>query len=246
MKQTTTLIITLLVTFSLAQAQQKPISKLVFEEGQTYYVNDDVNTILVDTLVMQDNSTVYFKPEEDSKLIAKVAYIGKNCVISAMGITGQDGGNLDLKLHFETLGSLVIDTRGADGIPGIDGNDKTFSQDNSQVIRNEAGQIVSISPGNITTLDMPGTLGSRGSNGGNGGDVILTYSTNGFAPNFNRKDAPSSIIILQAEGKKGTNGKNGKHATMPNKKAKHPVEQTKSKPGTLKLFKVENGKKAGS
>ncbi|MCX2740078.1 hypothetical protein [Pontibacter anaerobius] len=64
----------------------------------------------------------------------------------------------------------------------------------------------------MNTEVIEGTAGEWGTapgSGGNGGDVTLRYSTSGFTPNFNRKDAPHSITVLYQAGLAGKRGRDG-------------------------------------
>lgn len=73
--------------FSYAFAQHTTIPKLVIAKGKTYTVGPG-NTLLADTLIMHDKSTIVFAPETQGVLQARVAIIGDKCTISSRGNDG--------------------------------------------------------------------------------------------------------------------------------------------------------------
>lgn len=227
----------LALSFSTATAQQGPISKLVITKGETYTVGPD-NTLLVDTLIMHDKATIKFATGQLGKLGARIAYIGDNCLITSKGADGEngkalkpgvaslpgrtgkaaetgkpstdgeDGGSLELDMHFMELGRLTIDTRGGKGGNGANGANgrRPISESNNQIGHgsNTARHLVA---GDPATNGKPGTPGGFG---GNGGNVKLTYSTHSFTPSFNQPQNHRSITILYKGGFNGASGKAGK------------------------------------
>lgn len=124
------LIVAGLLFFSYGlSAQDKKLPKLIVKKGQTYAVGPE-NTLFVDTLILEDKTTIQFAPERQGVLETKVVFIGKDCLITSRGANGKDGkkdnpgtdgengGDLSLVLHLKELKNLTIDTRGGTGEPG--------------------------------------------------------------------------------------------------------------------------------
>jgi hypothetical protein len=208
-----------------AFAQQANIPKLVIAKGTTYVVGLD-NTLKVDTLIMQDKSTIRFAPSMQGVLEAKVAMIGNNCSISSKGADGQkgldvspggdgeDGGNLTVVLNLSSLGRLTIDTRGGTGGAGANGkNGKpgTRERTETKIVMGADGQPQTIS---VLVAGEPGSNGSDATSGGNsgrGGNLLLMYSTPGFIPVFNHTSRnTNSIAIITTAGNRGSAGVPGK------------------------------------
>lgn len=211
-------------------AQIKPISKLEIAKGTTYVV-DQSNVLVVDTLIMHDKAIIQFANGQQGKLGARIAYIGENCLITAKGADGtngkaekpgtqgrvgqpsvktkgaratdgEDGGSLELDMHFMKIGKLTIDTRGGKGGNGANGANgiRPMGQSNSEV--SSATNLT----GHPATNGKPGMPGGFG---GNGGNVTFKYSTHDFIPNFNQSQNSNNIIILHKGGENGLAGKSG-------------------------------------
>ncbi|MFD2245880.1 hypothetical protein [Pontibacter ruber] len=244
-------------TFSTQTAsaqQQAYLPKLEVQEKKTYVVGPE-NILRVDTLVMHDKATIKFSPGRDGILEAKVAIIGSNCVIisrGANGINGKDlnpggdgehGGNLDLAIHFDSLGKLTIDTRGGNGGAGANGrNGKPGTQDKTETrtVTDSSGKKQTI------TVTVPGQAGTNGTdatdggNSGNGGNVRLMYSANNFIPIFNQdKRKTNSIIILNTAGRRGATGKPGKGGYRSVNGVVLYSETTKSQNGQVELINAK-------
>lgn len=217
-----------------SEMQAQSFSKLEVAAGDVFYVEAG-NQLTVDTLVLHDNATVQFASTSLGKLHAKVAYVGNACVITAKGQDGKngrngesggvygesgqsgergrDGGNLELKFNFVSLGNLTIDTRGGDGGNGGNGgHGARGTRDKTETRTSTDGKGNSHS----FTLNIPGRPGGQGGDGGtsgvggNGGDITLIYSTSDFIPVFNHGAKKNGIDIALQAGKNGFNGKPGR------------------------------------
>ncbi|MBX0335164.1 hypothetical protein K3G39_18165 [Pontibacter sp. HSC-14F20] len=129
------------------------------------------------------------------------------------GTRGQDGGNLKLSLHFEKLGSLIIDSRGGrggNGTNGKNGKKGTPDRHEERKVRGANGQYVTevfVIPGNKGTDGSDATAGIAG---GNGGNIDFTYSTSNFIPVFNQTRTRHGISLLHSAGETGRDGLPGK------------------------------------
>ncbi len=222
----TTLLLLLCNSYTFGQVQ--PISRLELKTGEVYQVGPD-NTLIVDTLILHDKATIRFSAGREGMLGARIAYVGKGCTITAKGADGENGnrnvaggngesgGSLQIDLHFMTLGSLTIDTRGGDGGNGHVGKNgsKPYASTTSTVVTDASGKTQTVYKTDQVSTGTNGELGTPGGSGGNGGDLLLTYSTENFIPNFIRKlksgekQKKRVIEVLHAAGKNGKMGKDG-------------------------------------
>ncbi|PVY43101.1 hypothetical protein [Pontibacter virosus] len=216
----------LAISSPIAQAQQSHLSKLVIAKGKTYTVSPG-NTLLVDTLIMQDKATMKFDPSLYGVLEAKIAYIGQKCVITSKGSdgkkgnreqagsSGENGGDLTVSIHFAQLGNLIIDTSGGDGGKGADGKHGAAGIQDRYETRTATDPVTKKTT--TTTVLVPGRAGTAGSDatmggsGGHGGNITLQYSTEGFIPIFNNEAVKKNgIRILTTGGRQGQSGQPGK------------------------------------
>ncbi len=205
-------ILIVLLTFiasSLASSQHfehQRVSVLTINENDSLaFVGD---TLVVDSLIMHDNSLLYFVSDAYVKI--SNSFIGQNTKISAEGIDGingqngtslwnhgtdgtnaTDGHDLQLIINFNKVGSLVISTSGGKGGNGGSG----------------------FSPPRIKVNGQTGFDGGNGGSAGQGGDsgnlsVFYTYSKE--HPVFNRNGDKNSIYLLTNAGSCGKPGKAGK------------------------------------
>ncbi|TPE43546.1 hypothetical protein [Pontibacter mangrovi] len=128
------LLLFIAAAFISASAFAQRMPKLEIGYGEVYTVAAE-NTLYVDTLVLRDKASIKFAPAKQGVLEAKVAYVGKDCTVTAKGAdgaagsrksageSGEDGGSLSVVMHFAQLGSLTLDTRGGKGGRGADGKD---------------------------------------------------------------------------------------------------------------------------
>jgi hypothetical protein len=208
--------------------QVSPISRLELKRGEVYQVGPE-NILIVDTLILHDKATIRFAPDSKGLLGARIAFVGKDCTITARGAdgengqrniagaNGENGGSIELDMHFMTLGSLVIDTRGGNGGNGHIGKHgtKPYTSTTSTVVTDASGKTQTIQRTDQIGTGSNGELGSPGGSGGNGGDLILTYSTDNFVPNFNHtprsgEELKSRVIqVLYTAGKHGKMGRDG-------------------------------------
>ena len=184
------------------RAQPKPSFKVSRTLSSNHYsslrlarkevVSVGVDTLYIDTLVMDDKSMLFFL--EDTRMRIGHAVIGSQCTFLAAGqsgrqpgSSGEDGRNLEVHMILYALGDLVIDTRGGHGATGLTGT---------------AGE---------STLGYQGMggAGGPGGNGGLGGALRLFYRGEGFLPVFNGEGR--HIITLHYQGgKAGSGGPGGK------------------------------------
>ena len=182
------------VTCSAQVIEEKGYSKLVIPRNQVYLVT--VDTLEVDTLLMQDNSTLKFT--QDIVITIHNAFIGSKCEFNSSGSKGESkrggdgisGKHLTIQILFKKLNSLRINTSGGDGgqgsagRPGIDGSAGTDGTD--------------------------GQNGGNGGNGGDAGDIRLYYIAEGFIPQFNgAKNRINTINFIYTGGKPGKGGSGG-------------------------------------
>ncbi|GAB3204368.1 hypothetical protein ABID22_003304 [Pontibacter aydingkolensis] len=203
-------VLILLLSAPIVKAQQV-ISKLVIREKEVYQVGSD-NVLLADTLIMHRKATIHFNHDQPAFMGVNAAFISKNCKVIAKGLDGslrrtgssgsdgQNGSLTEINIHFETLGSLTIDTRGGNGDSGEDGVSEIAATSKSD----GDGTFKSTAP------VRQAKAGGAGGRGGDGGNVKLTYSTAGFIPRFNQYRKQHSIIILQMGGTGGKSGRYGK------------------------------------
>lgn len=101
--------------FSVAQASSQPIriSKLVidFRKSHSLSTRDSMSTYIIDTLVMNDKSRLFFVNKKRVDLIVHHAIIGKDCEIG--GSDGKNNGtDLNLAVNFVQLESVYVDVSG--------------------------------------------------------------------------------------------------------------------------------------
>ncbi|MFC6998968.1 hypothetical protein [Rufibacter roseus] len=206
----------LFIANNVVQAQLK--SKTLVIKKKDLFVVGPTNSLILDTLIMEDKSTLRFWPHGKGILIVKHAFIGKNCLISSKGSTrfhGEDGGPLSLTIEFKELESLTIDASGGDGKNGTHGTNGSDGvpdrEERYYVIENNVRVLKTrFIPGRPATSGTPGTMGGVG---GSGGDVSLTYSTTDFIINFNNTKGNHVVVIKNSAGRLGVPGRNGTSGT---------------------------------
>lgn len=157
-------------------------SRLVVPEGTYAEVMQVV--LEVDTLIMEDNSSLRFTELwhrltiNHAKLRGEVSWKGAGKPGEDEGSPGENCATLSIRVIFHELGRLVIDTRGGAGSRGKTPKAKT-------------GYINLARPGN-------------GGNGGDGGDVTLTYRCLGFTPRFDK--GKKNAIHFKIKGGAGGSG----------------------------------------
>ncbi|MBL7865952.1 MAG: hypothetical protein JNK10_13810 [Cyclobacteriaceae bacterium] len=179
------LVITLLtINSALAQlAMEKAYySRFVVPEG----IDAEVTqwTVDIDTLIMEDNSSLLFKFPEHALRI-KYAYVRGDVKWKGAGTEGEQGGgrgndgaDLDVEVTFYELGRLIIDTRGG---AGSNGKSPTTKR-------------------GYYTMEPAG----NGGNGGDGGDVRFIYKCIGFTPRFD--SGKKNAVHIKTKGGSGGNG----------------------------------------
>lgn len=126
------LLVFALALFCLPAFAQKPgdrnvqkIEKLVLKKRQkyTFQGRDSMATIVIDTLIMADRSSLLFPGKKELKLVLNYASIGEECLLS--GNDGKNNGtSLTLSANFAKLKHLVID------VPGLDAKMSNRKYDN--------------------------------------------------------------------------------------------------------------------
>lgn len=169
------------------------------------YANVPSRFITIDTLIMDNNSSLRFT-ESGVSMEVKKAFIGKGVFWKGSGspgkgkgASGTDGANLVLDVVFHKLGQLTIDTRGGQGTTG--GNGRAGYTGNS------------------------GGRGHNGGNGGNGGNINLRYKGIDFTPVIGR--GKRNAIILKYKGGSGGSGGIG----GPSGSASRPAYPNSGPPG---------------
>lgn len=118
----------------LAIGQIQRIPKLVIENKKTFELlsKDSTGFVVIDTLIMKDNSGINLYNKKSFKIVIRQAFIGKNCEI--YGNNGKNTGtNLELAMNCKQLGSLLINVGGLDAkignknYPNGDGGNVTLS-----------------------------------------------------------------------------------------------------------------------
>ncbi|NEM98116.1 hypothetical protein [Pontibacter burrus] len=235
-----------------AGAQTTKLTRLEIKEKEVYIVGPE-NSLIVDTLIMQDKATIRFSPEKAGILNADMAIIGENCTISSKGAdgldanekisgsAGQNGGDLKITIHFDKVGSLTIDTRGGQGGNGLQGkNGAKGIKEYSKVsfIKEPDGKTIRVVENSPEQLGTDGTNATTGFNGGNGGDIELEYSTNNFIPIFNNSKGKNNIFIVTKGGIYGRDGKPGKGGIGKRDGKLIQTNKVKSVDGQIKLKNV--------
>ncbi|MFD2245881.1 hypothetical protein [Pontibacter ruber] len=173
---------------SRTYGQVQPLPRLELQAGEVYQVGPK-NTLVVDTLILHDKATIRFAPGTTGMLGVKVAYVGNNCTITskgadgahgnreAAGADGENGGNLDIDIHFEALGSLVIDTRGGSGGKGYTGKpgSKPRTYTTSHQVTDSSGKTYTVHKTDQVSTGTNGEAGTPGGAGGDGGNLTLSY-----------------------------------------------------------------------
>lgn len=168
------------------------ISQLVLDK--TYYarlvIPEDAEAevmftrVEIDTLIMDDNSSLRFTMREHTLLVkharlrGSVDWKGAGRSGEEAGSRGEDGTDLRVTITFYELGRLLIDTRGGAGSIG-------------KTPKTRAGYYTTEPAGN-------------GGNGGDGGDINFTYKCIDFTPQFDR--GKKNAIHVKSKGGSGGSG----------------------------------------
>lgn len=113
-----------------AQAQSdsvQHISKLEIakKQNKVFSGRDSSLTLIIDTLIMKDQSKLAFYGKKDVTLKVKHAIIGKRAFV--FGTDGKNNGsNMDIRIGFDQLGSLSISAAGLNAMNGT----RTFPNGN--------------------------------------------------------------------------------------------------------------------
>jgi len=190
----------LFVSFSWAQIR---LNKLVIEAKEKYQILG-TDIIVVDTLVMNDSSSIILNSsKQDNFIHAKIASIGKGCTIYGHGmdrISGKQGENGITQSSPCRNGSP-----GKNGSPGERGRDAINLSLYLTVMKINGSLMVTLNGGDGGKGGNGGRGGDGGSgtrvcaagdggNGGNGADG--GDGGNGGAFSFNCKNCPDLHLIL--------------------------------------------------
>lgn len=179
------------------------------------YATVTVQSIVIDTLIMDNKSTLKFEPSwvrmrvNHAFIGKKVTWKGSGDAGMGYGSSGTNGKTLLLEVIFERLGRLTIDTRGGPGTAGL--------------------------PGRIGSIGGPGGNGQNGGQGGKGGDVDLHYQCKGFTPVFG-SGKKNAIIVRQKGGSGGTGGMGGSTRSTMDPGGRSGYSGDKGDDGELKLL----------
>lgn len=102
-----------------AQTNVQHIDKLVLKKKKKHIFSDrdSSTTIYIDTLIMEDRSSLQFFGKNDVTLRVKYAEIGDRAFF--LGQAGQNNASdFDIDIKFGKLGSLYIVARGRDALNG--------------------------------------------------------------------------------------------------------------------------------
>ncbi len=177
------------------------------------YATVDAREIVIDTLIMDNNSSLRFASSRVSMRVnradigKKVKWKGAGTPGTGKGGYGTNGTTLMMDVVFYKLAQLMIDSRGGTGSSG------------------EAGRGW---PG------TPGANGQDGGNGGNGGDLHLRYRCIGFTPNFGSK-GKNSITFKQKGGSGGIGGMGGSTRSPTDIRGRPGLQGEKGSDGKLTL-----------
>lgn len=116
-----------LLSPAFAQAGGEPvrIGKLELKKRQEYRFSgrDSLTSIVIDTLIMGDESSIDFLNKKKVNLLIKYAVIGRECIIR--GSDGKNNGtDIVLSVNFAVLNALVIQ------VPGLDAKMSNRKHDN--------------------------------------------------------------------------------------------------------------------
>jgi hypothetical protein len=147
----------LLVVSCLSASAQIRLEKLLLTQGEKYLIQAS-DILVVDTLVMADSSQIILNREKkDNYIHAKIAIIGKGCIINGAGLKGEDGSNGTNGADQASpcrQGAVGVD--GTDGLPGKNGVNLFMYSDDIQI-------------NGSLTINVNGGDGGQGGNGGQGG-----------------------------------------------------------------------------
>ncbi|MDZ4714013.1 MAG: hypothetical protein SH819_00965 [Cytophagales bacterium] len=185
---------------------ERHYTKLVVPSKKTFRIL--IDSVQLDTLVMEDNSKLRFDLPE-TILLAENVFVGRNCLWDASGAPGNNaekssvevskdgtgggdgtnGNSITSIVFLHSLGNLTIRTRGGKGGSG----------------KNGAAGVSDRGPTPTTTDQKRGGDGGPGGNGGQGGNITFYYATAGFQVAFN--DTRQNSVAFDFAG--GTGGRGG-------------------------------------
>lgn len=189
-----------LLTATCALAQHTATPKLVLAKGETYTMGPG-NTLLVDTLIMHDKSTIVFAPEKQGMLQAKVAIIGDKCTISSRG---KDGASSNVgvapqraqeRRTVNNTGMVLANGETVNADPMDHG---TRGQDGGHLVL-----VMHFDRLGSLTIDSRGGRGGNGTNGKNGKKGTPDRYETRKVLGANGQYITESVLIL---GIKGTDG----------------------------------------
>lgn len=130
--------------------------------------------LVIDTLIMEDKSSLRFNGKKDVDIEVQHAFIGENAYISGVG-SQNNASNFTIDIGFEKLGSLSILARGIDAtngtktFPNGDGGNVTLTYNPAMIVpqtqdkKDQHYLQVDVNPGglHVTPSSEVGLLYSR-------------------------------------------------------------------------------------
>jgi hypothetical protein len=146
-----------LVISCLSASAQIRLEKLSLTRGEKYLIQAS-DILVVDTLVMADSAQIILNREKkDNYIHAKIAIIGKGCIINGAGLKGEDGVNgVNGADQASPCRQGAVGVDGADGLTGKNGINVFIYSDDIQI-------------NGSLTINVNGGDGGQGGNGGQGG-----------------------------------------------------------------------------
>ena len=147
----------LLSIISVGVSAQIRLDKLVLKAGQQFTIEGS-DILVVDTLIMGDSSRIILnKAKTDDYIHARIARIGKGCMIEGNGKRGTDGANGPAGAdQLSPCRQANPGDDGLDGTPGEAGSNLFIYSDDIQI------------DGSLT-INLNGGDGGDGGDGGQGG-----------------------------------------------------------------------------
>lgn len=152
----------LLLLFVSAGWSQIRLNKLVLDAKEKYQILG-TDIMVVDTLVMNDSSSIILNPSKaDNFIHAKIASIGKGCMIFGHGINGPSGRQGENGLTQSA--PCRNGSSGKDAVAGERGKDAINLSFYSSVMKINGSLMIDLNGGDGGN----GGIGGRGGNGGSG------------------------------------------------------------------------------
>lgn len=147
----------LLMISCFSASAQIRLEKLILGQGEKYLIQAS-DILVVDTLIMADSAQIILNHEKkDNYIHAKIAIIGKGCVINGAGLKGKDGASgSNGPDQASPCRQGAVGADGTDGLTGKNGVNVFIYSDDIQI-------------NGSLTINVNGGDGGQGGNGGQGG-----------------------------------------------------------------------------